>query len=257
MTESLQVRIHGPPDRPTLIYFPGLHGDWTLVGSFRRALGGHVRFIDMSYPRTLTWSLDDYAAAIETALHRQSITRGWLLGESFGSQIVWAMAARGRFAAEGLVFAGGFVRHPVSWVVPQAERLIGAVPSRLMTWVTAAYGKVLRLRYRHSPEVLESVAEFIARRTELDCRAMRHRLRLISANDLRPLAEAIKLPVYMLSGLVDPVVPWSGVRPWVRRHCPALQDYRVIWRADHNVLGTAPEASAAQVLKWLGAVRAR
>ena len=33
--------------------------------SFRRALGGRVRFVEMTYPRTLEWSLDDYAAGIE------------------------------------------------------------------------------------------------------------------------------------------------------------------------------------------------
>ena len=60
-----QLRIHGDASLPTLIYLPGLHGDWTLVGGFREAVDGRVRFVEMTYPRTLTWSLDDYAAAIE------------------------------------------------------------------------------------------------------------------------------------------------------------------------------------------------
>jgi len=32
MAEELQLRIHGQASLPTLIYLPGLHGDWTLIG---------------------------------------------------------------------------------------------------------------------------------------------------------------------------------------------------------------------------------
>ena len=61
MKEKLEMRTYGDASLPTLIYLPGLHGDWTLVGSFRHALGGRVRFVEFTYPRTLTWSLEDYA----------------------------------------------------------------------------------------------------------------------------------------------------------------------------------------------------
>src|SRR5215472_4578534 len=71
--EALQVRVHGAPELPTLIYLPGLHGDWTLVRSFRTALGNRVRFVELTYPRSLTWSLDDYAGAIEDALTEHEI----------------------------------------------------------------------------------------------------------------------------------------------------------------------------------------
>jgi hypothetical protein len=54
MPEELQLRIHGEATLPTLVYLPGLHGDWTLVGGFLRALGGRVRFVEMTYPRSLT-----------------------------------------------------------------------------------------------------------------------------------------------------------------------------------------------------------
>jgi hypothetical protein len=42
MLELLKIRIHNPGAAPTLIYLPGLHGDWTLVRSFRRALAERV-----------------------------------------------------------------------------------------------------------------------------------------------------------------------------------------------------------------------
>src|SRR6185503_1405687 len=120
--EQLQIRIHGDASPPTLVYLPGLHGDWTLVTSFRLAIADRVRFVEFTYPRTLTWSLADYAAAVEAELLANGIKSGWLLGESFSSIVAWAMIGRNsecdsRFQIEGLILANGFVRHPVVWGV--------------------------------------------------------------------------------------------------------------------------------------------
>ena len=52
MFERLQIRIHGDASRPSLIHLPGMHGDWTLVSSFRAAVAGRVRFVEFSYPQT-------------------------------------------------------------------------------------------------------------------------------------------------------------------------------------------------------------
>src|SRR6266487_4632921 len=176
MSESIQIRVHGEASLPTLVYLPGLHGDWTLVSSFRAAMAGKVRFVEFAYPRTTTWSLDEHAEAIEVALLSRGIVRGWLLGESFGSQPAWQLVGRlvkdqseptdpswkgsppprtsksllpsmdpkcgseswppsdgrdgggvdgvpltrPRFRVEGLILAGGFVRHPVIWAVRMA-----------------------------------------------------------------------------------------------------------------------------------------
>jgi pimeloyl-ACP methyl ester carboxylesterase len=252
MAEQLEMRIHGDAAQPTLVYLPGLHGDWTLVGSFRRALGSRVHFVEMTYPRTLTWSLEDYAEAIETALAEQGILRGWLLGESFGSQLVWPLVARSRFQVEGVILAGGFVRHPMRWGVRLAERLTGGISLSLMTRILFGYAKVARYRYRHAPEVMTNIQEFINRRTELDRQAAVHRLRLIARHDPRSIARQTKLPVYAITGLMDPVVPWWFVRPWLKRNCPSLREYRIIGRADHNVLGTGAQSAAAHVLRWMG-----
>jgi pimeloyl-ACP methyl ester carboxylesterase len=253
MAEQLEMRIYGDAALPTLIYLPGLHGDWTLVGSFRRAVSGRVRFVEMTYPRTLTWSLEDYAEAIETALAERGIVRGWLLGESFGSQLVWPLVARSRFQVEGVILAGGFVRHPMRWGVRLAERLTGGLSLSLLTHILFGYAKVARYRYRRAPEVLTSIQEFIDRRTELDRQAAVHRLRLIGRNDPRPVARQTKLPVYAVTGLVDPIVPWWFVRPWLKQNCPSLREYRIVGRADHNVLGTGSQSVAAHVLRWMRA----
>jgi pimeloyl-ACP methyl ester carboxylesterase len=250
MAEELQLRVHGPASLPTLIYLPGLHGDWTLIGGFRHALDGRVRLVEITYPRTLTWSLDDYAAAVEAALAKNGVIGGWLLGESFSSQVVWALVARGKFNAQGVILAGGFVKYPnpALWFMKKmSDRII----TSFLVWIIFGYAKAARLLYRRSPQTVTTIDEFIARRTELDRRAAQHRLRLVAENDPRPIARQTGLPVFGLSGFFDPIVPWPRVRSWLRRNCPAFHDYRVLLRADHNVLNTAPRDAAKQVLRWM------
>lgn len=251
MAEEIQLRTHGNGARPALIYLPGLHGDWTLIGGFRNAIGDQVRFVEITYPRTLTWSLDDYAAAVETALARNGITAGWLLGESFSSQVTWAMVGRGKFTAQGLILAGGFVKYPnpALWFI---KNISNRISSRFLIWIIFGYAKTVRFLYRRSPQTLAGLDEFIERRTELDRRAAQHRLHLITRSDPRPIARQTKVPIFGLSGFFDPIVPWPRVRRWLRKNCPALREYKVILRANHNVLNTAPDNAARQVLNWMG-----
>ncbi len=251
MEEQLQWRAHGDPSLPKLVYLPGLHGDWTLLGGFRQAVAGRIHLIELIYPRTLAWSLADYAEAIETALRRQGAGQVWLLGESFGSQVMWALLERRRLRYQGAILAGGFVRHPARGLVRGAERLGGALPLRLITRCLFGYAWAARWRFRHSPEVLAGVEEFIARRTDLDRRAAVHRLRLILDADARAVASRTQAPIHVLTGMLDPVVPWWPVRRWLRRNCPALRAHKIVWRADHNVLATGARQSAEQILEWI------
>src|SRR5947209_3643067 len=147
MEEHLQLRLQGDATLPTLIYLPGLHGDWTLISSFKRALGNRARFVEVTYPRTLTWSLDDYAAGVEAGLAEKGITHGWLLGESFSAQVVWPMVARGKFRIEGIILAGGFVKHPIQSALRFAEKIGRGVPLSLLTRIMFGYAKIARYRY--------------------------------------------------------------------------------------------------------------
>ena len=316
MTDELTMRVHGDASMPTLIYLPGMHGDWTLVSSFRAAIADRVRFVEFTYPRTTTWSLDDYARGIEGMLLERGIERGWLLGESFGSQPAWQVVKRfherqaaryesrptpnpslegsqrldslGHFPAwegsqrsdalrqfpswegsgmgfsaskvgepvgfqtQGLILAGGFVRHPVIWAVRLAGRVSSAIPMWFVKLFCVVYARYAKFRHKHAPETLASIGEFVANRTmEADRRAIVHRYTLIAENDLRPVARQTYFPVFYLAGLVDPLVPWCHVRWWLRRHCPGYRGGRTMCRADHNVLGTAPHKSAEQIHAWI------
>src|SRR5438093_12795466 len=89
--EHLRLRVHGHAGQLTLIYLPGMHGDWTLLGPFRSALAARARLVEVTYPRWPDWNLTDYSRAVEAALLDRGIRRGWLLGESFSSQVAWLL----------------------------------------------------------------------------------------------------------------------------------------------------------------------
>lgn len=254
MEDQIQIRIHGGANQPTLIYLPGLHGDWTLVSSFRAAVNTKIRFVELTYPRTTGWSLQQYADAVTEALTANHITQGWLLGESFSSQVAWAIldrAAQNGFQTQGLILAGGFVRHPIMPAVHLAKRLNQAMPMWLLKLACRLYAGYAKFRHRHAPETLAAISDFVNNRTlETDRQAICHRYDIITENDLRPVARQTRLPVYQLCGSLDPIVPWLFVQPWLKRNCPGFRGWKVIWGADHNVLGTAPQASADYVLRW-------
>jgi len=108
-----------------------------------------------------------------------------------------------------------------------------------------------RHKNRRARELLAGIKGYIERLDEHCRRAATHRLGLVAANNPCALARAAKVPVYVLTGFIDPIVPWFPVKRWFTGNCPALRGWRIIWNADHNVLGTAPVVAADQVVRWL------
>jgi pimeloyl-ACP methyl ester carboxylesterase len=231
MTERLLLRIHHDAVQPVLVYLPGLHGDWTLVPAFRQALGGRACLAEFSYPRRADWSLEDYARAVTTALAERGLHGGWLIGESFSSQVAWAILglarnktkadAAGRFEPQGLILAGGFVRHPVPVGVRCAHQTSRFIPMWLLRFLCNRWAGWAQRRNPTSPEVVAGIREFVERRTNRPDRiALNSRYRLIVDSDLRPIARQVSCPVFFLSGVVDPIVPWPPVRNWLEKNCP-------------------------------------
>jgi pimeloyl-ACP methyl ester carboxylesterase len=249
--EELQIRIQGNPENPVLIYLPGVHGDWTLIGTFRKLISKKFHFIEMTFPRTLTWSLEDYARGVDEALIGAGISHGWILAESFSSQVLWALLKRNSsFHCEGIILAGGFVKYPMYFVLRLVEMLFGLLPWKMWKFLLWIYVKYSGFRHRKAPESAEGVQEFISRRTERDLEAIRHRLKLIAQADLRSTAKDPGCPVFLLAGVLDPVVPTWPVLRWLRKHCTSFTGHRIVWPADHNVLGTEPYQAAEQIELW-------
>jgi pimeloyl-ACP methyl ester carboxylesterase len=238
---------------PTLIYLPGTHGDWTLISSFRKAVEGQVRFVEVTYPRTTSWSLANYARHVLTSLEERDIRGGWILGESFGSQVGWALMEAG-YQFDGVILAGGFVNHPFPLEVRLGRWLSENMPTTALILIFKVYAWYAMLRHRRAPETLATVGEFLTRRQEPgDREAMTHRLDLIQSADFRKPVCAIRQPVFQLAGFWDPIVPWVPVRTWLKRNCPGWRGGKVLFRADHTVLATQPGLSARQILDWMGA----
>ncbi len=302
--DSIQLRVHGDAALPTLIYLPGLHGDWTLVSSFRATVAGRVRFVEFTYPCRTDWTLEDYARAVVEQLAAHGITSGWILAESFGSQVAWKILERvasgvspavepwrparrnereqvhdvkelrgsdraagrqpstsgetpdataARFEPLGLIFAGGFVRHPVIWGVHGFHFAQRWLPWPCFQLLLKFYARFARLRHRQAPETLAAIDEFVRRRTRADNLAIASRYPLIARADFRDTARRMTLPVFALTGFFDPIVMWPFVHPWLRKNCPGFRARRIIFNADHNVLATTPKKSAEQVLAWMKA----
>jgi len=267
MTEHLQLRIHDPESEPVLVYLPGLHGDWTLLAAFRQALTGRACLAEVTYPRRDDWSLDDYARVVEETLTARGINAGWIIGESFSSQVVWALIARvlrrqtsnidpakacPGFNLRGIILAGGFVRHPLPSCVRVAHHASRLIPMWLLKTLCQAWISAAARRHRECVQLAAELGEFVARRAnEQDRTAINSRYQLITANDLRPLARQTTVPVFHLSGAIDPIVPWWPVRRWLRRECPGYSGSQIIPRAGHNVLLDAPGESADQILDWI------
>lgn len=209
--EKLQIRIHGDESKPTLVYLPGVHGDWTLVSSFREQIKPHVRFVEFIYPRTLEWSLKDYANAVLEALAENHICEGIVLGESFGSQVAWPLLDRcaqepntASFSPTALILSGGFVRFPFMPLVGFTRAVWSIMPERMIRFNFWAYAKLARWRHRNAPETAAAITEFIARRTPYDLLAMHHRFKLIRENNPAEAARRVDIPVYQLTGFWDP-----------------------------------------------------
>jgi len=206
--------VYGEASLSTLIYLPGLHGDWTLVGSFRRAISGRVRFVEMTYPRTLTWSLEDYAQAIETALAERGIARGWLAGESFGSQVLWALVGGAGFRPTRLFSRAVSSAIRLRWGVRAVQRIGGscaavrdnAHPLRLCQGGAVPLRALPEGRWPASVSLSSAAPSRTARRPSTACG-------LIAQNDPCPIARQVKIPVYALSGLIDPLVRGSACGP--------------------------------------------
>jgi pimeloyl-ACP methyl ester carboxylesterase len=202
-------------------------------------------------------------------LVQRGLTRGWLVAESFSSQVAWALVApkvcaRGNatgisagadpsiFVAQGLILAGGFVRHPLPFAVWLGYHFSRRIPMWMLHTLCELWAGFVTRRGDNSAEVTAGLREFVVRRTnELDRAAITRRYRIILENDLRLVARHTSLPTFLLTGGFDPIVPWPWVRPWVRRHCPGYRDSRIIRHAGHAVLLDAPVESARQILDWI------
>lgn len=246
---SVSVRVHESPG-PTVVYLPGIHGDWRLIDAFRRELGGRVRLVEFSYAPQPT-TIEKLAELVHGELSARGVGAAWLLGQSFGSQVGWALLDRG-FRADGIILAGGFVKHPWPMGARLFRALLLAAPTEAIAAAYRAYCSAAKALSRRGPEDAETALAFARSRDGRGWKATTDRLAMIARSDPRPTARATEVPVHYLGGRIDLLVPWPFVTRWLERECPGYRGETILAHADHNVLGSAPRESAELVLSWVG-----
>ena len=87
----------GSPDKPWLVFLPGLTADHRLFGPQLAAFEGRANILvwdapshGESRPFALSWSLDDLARWLHDILEREGIARPILVGQSLGGYIAQA-----------------------------------------------------------------------------------------------------------------------------------------------------------------------
>lgn len=252
---EVKITVNDAGKNPTLVYLPGIHGDASLVKEFKKYVAGKICFVEIEYPKNPDWEIEDYALAVESALKKTGIGECWLLAESFGSQVAWAILSKRRqFKANGVILAGGFVRHPIIIGVKLIRLITICLPLNAIELWLKIYIWICRLFFRKNRREKKVLNDFVRNRLDdADRRAIVKRYELIIKYDHRPTAKTVQTPIYFLAGRWDYlIVPWKSVLRWLKKNCPAFCDFKIVPGADHPVLANAPELSANQILKWLG-----
>jgi pimeloyl-ACP methyl ester carboxylesterase len=134
------VRLHfiivGDPDAPPLVMF---HGNGTLLqdliisglvdaasSKFRVICFDRPGFGHSNRPRSVIWSPERQAELFCAALTRLGIERPLLLGQSWGTLVALAMAARNSERVKGLVLVSGY--YFPTWRVDVWFASIAAIP---------------------------------------------------------------------------------------------------------------------------------
>lgn len=255
---DLLTRVSGPADSPVLVYLPGVHGDWTLMGELRALLAPHCRLIEIAYPHAASdWTLDDYAFRLAALFDRLALPPAHLLGESFGSLVAWEFTGRHPERVRSIILAGGFCASPGPFRVALGRLAAGLMPASLATRCAALY---FRLRWRSSPTVLSHAIagpeeSFPAMRTRRGWRAIRNRLQIIARTDLRSRLCTVNAPVLYLGGARDIIVPVRREIATLRRQLPSQTPFHseLLPRASHAILPARPAQTARIIIDWINA----
>jgi pimeloyl-ACP methyl ester carboxylesterase len=132
----LHFIIVGDPDAPPLVMF---HGNGTLLqdliisglvdaasSKFRAICFDRPGFGHSSRPRSVIWSPERQAELFCAALTRLGIERPLLLGQSWGTLVALAMAARNSERVKGFVLVSGY--YFPTWRVDVWFASIAAIP---------------------------------------------------------------------------------------------------------------------------------
>ncbi|QEL15436.1 alpha/beta fold hydrolase [Limnoglobus roseus] len=238
------VIVHGLNDQPRSFAMVMGH----LVGDFRCVA------LDLPHGRgdgaTLgAYRHADYARDLLALLDHLKLDQVDLLGSSFGSTISLRTAAEFPARIRRLVLQGGFARRPLLRWQRGLARL-----GRYWPWqMEQLIGRVTVMKHFEAPAFVSAppdIFDFLMENSgPSPCRAVARRVLELNKLDLRPLLPRVRVPVLMLGGDRDTIVP----REFEAEVERGLSDVRRVefTPCGHYPQYTHPSAMAAEVRRFL------
>jgi pimeloyl-ACP methyl ester carboxylesterase len=259
MGERLHVRDSGPKNAPAVIMIHGFGSSLHTWGPWARALQDYYRVIRFDLPGAGLSEPDpsgDYTDArtvelLSALMDRLGIARASLIGNSIGGRIAWTFAAKKpeRVTKLVLISPDGFASPGIAYGrKPEVPALVHVMryvlPKPLVrTNLAAAYGDPAAL----SEETLDRYYDLMLAPGVRG--AMIARMEQSVRTDPVPLLSRIKVPVLLVWGAKDAMIPVSNAADYEK----ALPDSRLVTFPDlgHVPQEEAPAVSLAPVRAFL------
>lgn len=158
--------------------------------------------------RLARYSLRDYSADLNSLLDHLKVTQAAIVGSSFGSTIALTALASGRDRFHRGILQSGFVRRPLNWLQRLLARSARYWPGWFADWPEIHSWTMRRIERQSLRSVPAEVVEcFLRHGATTPISACAQRALTIDRIDLRPLLESIHVPVLLITGDRDPLVP--------------------------------------------------
>jgi pimeloyl-ACP methyl ester carboxylesterase len=252
-SEGFAANRLGDPQKPALIYLPGLHSDDLVFWPNHADLAQKFALYGVRYRTEGDATPERYARDILEMMDAAGVDRAHLLGESMGSIPAQWLAARHPDRVKSVVLAGGFARPPDPARMMAARMSAAVTPGFALRWmiVYVFYPALKRAGLdpkRYPPELIRAHA---ALRGPAQLRALRRRLRMISGWDFDAELEKIRCPFLYLYGSRDMTVPVQREAQRYRQRIAGAQ-IRELPGAPHPVLVLRPQESRQAVEQFAG-----
>lgn len=253
---GLLHRVSGRAEAPVVVYLPGVHGDWTAQTAARPVLTQGLRLIEVAYPRTAAWNLEEFASALGALLDELGQRRVHLVGDSFGSLVAWQFALHDPQRVRSLVLVGGFCQPPRFRLAASAGLALHLMPTPLLELGITAYVNYCRSWRGRCFDLDDGTTPYAATRTLAGRVATARRMAIIQQTDFRSQLHRVSFPVRYVGGAWDRIVP---VRREVRTLNtqlaePCRFESHLIPRAPHAIIATHPLETAQRIAAWLAEV---
>jgi pimeloyl-ACP methyl ester carboxylesterase len=226
-------------DMPTLVILPGLDGTGTLIAEFIGKMAPGVEVQALVYPNDEPMGYDELEALVRGALPTDR--RYVLLGESFSGPLAIRIAADPPRHLAGLILCGTFAKNPFPWLRPLRALAVRLPIKSLPRWLRAPL-----MWGSYDPRQATPRAERAM--TGVAGAVIRHRIgEILGVDETRQLAR-IELPIMILAGRRDRIVPRAATRLLLHTS-PSAQVEEI--EGPHLLLQSRPEECAIPVLRFM------